>query len=81
MRSILRVFSWAVLCITGLAMTRMLAAAGQPMPANSVAADILAAVVLGSLFGGQAVMTLLLLHRVGYQPSDRNADVTTIPQG
>lgn len=73
MRSLLRILSWAVLCITGLAFTAMLANAGQPMPATSVARDIVVALVVAALFGGQGVMTLVLLHRTGRQPSQRNA--------
>ena len=81
MRSILRVLSWAVLLVTGLAFAGMLAHAGESMPAGSVAADIIAALVMASLFGGQAVMTLALLRRTEHQPSHRNAQATPIAQG
>jgi hypothetical protein len=67
MRSLLRILSWAVLCITGLAFTAMLANAGQPMPTTSVAHDIVVALVMAALFGGQAAVTLLLLDRTGRQ--------------
>jgi hypothetical protein len=80
MRNILRILSWVVLFATGLAFRGMLANAGQPMPAGPVAVDIVAALVMASLFGGQAVMTLVLLRRTGQQRSDRNAQTSTIAQ-
>lgn len=81
MRSVLRILSWGVLFATGLAFTGMLANAGQPMRAVPVAVDIVTALVLGSLFGGQALMTLVLLRRTGQQPSHRDVQASRIAQG
>ena len=80
MMNVLRILSWGVLIATGLAFRGMLAYAGQPMPADPVAVDIVAAVVMALLFGGQAVMTLVLLHRTGHQPSHRSVQDSRIAQ-
>jgi hypothetical protein len=81
MRSVLRILSWGVLFATSLAFTGMLANAGQPIPAGRVAVDIATALVMASLFGGQALMTLVLLRRTEQQSSHRNAQTATIAQG